>query len=65
VSLLELLDRERRYLARLLGASGVTLLVGAIALLLAAGTLILGGARWIDMPRVAPFLFWLGIAGIV
>jgi hypothetical protein len=65
VNLLQLLDRERRYLARLLNASGVTLLLGAIALLLAVGTLLLGGARWLAMPRMAPFVFWLGAVVVV
>jgi hypothetical protein len=47
MSLLELVERERRALARLLNASGFTLLLGAIGAVLAAGALILGSARWL------------------
>ncbi|HEX9565378.1 MAG TPA: hypothetical protein VF981_15460, partial [Gemmatimonadaceae bacterium] len=65
MSLIELLERERRALARLLGVSGATLLIGAGALLLAAGALLLGGARWLALPRVSPFLLWLLVVGLI
>jgi uncharacterized membrane protein len=65
MSLLELVERERRALARLLNASGFTLLLGAIGAVLAAGALILGSARWLSLPRPVPFLLWLAAIALV
>src|SRR5689334_20101578 len=59
MSLIELVERERRALARLLNASGATLVFGSIGALLAVGALILGSARWLSLPRPVPFLLWL------
>ncbi|NUQ12484.1 MAG: hypothetical protein HUU26_09205, partial [Gemmatimonadaceae bacterium] len=60
MSLFDLIDRERRALARLLNASGATLVIGAVGLVLALGGLALGSARWLALPRPTPFLLWAG-----
>ena len=65
MSLIELIERERRALARLLNASGATLLLGAIGALLAAGALILGSARWLSLPRPMPILLWMAAIGLI
>jgi len=65
MSLVELLERERRALARLLGASGVALVAGSLTLVLALGALALGGSRWLSLPRLSPFLLWLLAIGVV
>ncbi|HWP71825.1 MAG TPA: hypothetical protein VNM36_12010, partial [Gemmatimonadaceae bacterium] len=65
MSLIELIERERRALARLLNASGATLVIGAVGALLALGALALGSARWLSLPRVVPFLAWGGAIALV
>src|SRR5438552_3626533 len=59
MTVVELVDRERARLGRLHLALGVALAVGATAILLAAGAWIFGNARWLVLPRSAPFLLWL------
>ncbi|AHG90514.1 hypothetical protein J421_2977 [Gemmatirosa kalamazoonensis] len=55
----ELVGREQRRLrARLLVAGGA-LGAAAIGALVAVGGLALGGARWLDLPRVVPVVLWL------
>ena len=65
MSLLDLVERERRALARLLNASGATLLVGAVGAVLAVGAIVLGSARWLSLPRLVPFVLWAGAVGVV
>ncbi|HEX6317131.1 MAG TPA: Ig-like domain-containing protein [Gemmatimonadaceae bacterium] len=65
MSLFELVERERRALARLLNTSGLALVIGAIGAVLAVGALALGSARWLSLPRVVPFLLWLVAAGLL
>jgi hypothetical protein len=65
MSLIELLERERRQVARLLGASAFGLTAGTVAALLALGALLLGSARWLALPRAAPVLLWLAVVGFV
>jgi hypothetical protein len=65
MSLIELIERERRALARLLNASGASLVIGAIGALLAAGALLLGSARWLWLPRPVPLLLWASALGLV
>jgi hypothetical protein len=65
MSLIELIERERRALARLLNASGATLVIGAVGALLALGALALGSARWLSLPRLVPFLAWGGAIALV
>jgi hypothetical protein len=59
MTVLELVDRERARLRRLHVLVGVALAIGATCLVLAAGASILGGARWMSLPRPVPFLVWL------
>ncbi|HSA54894.1 MAG TPA: hypothetical protein VLE53_04280, partial [Gemmatimonadaceae bacterium] len=65
MNLVELLERERRGVARLLGTSGAVLTLGAVAAVLALGTLLLGGARWLALPRPVPIVLWLAVAALV
>lgn len=65
MSLFDLVERERRSLARLLNASGATMVIGAVGVVLALGGLALGSARWLALPRLTPFLLWLGTIGVV
>lgn len=65
MSLLDLIERERRALARLLNTSGATLVVGAVGALLALGAISLGSARWLSLPRPVPFLLWVGAFAVV
>ncbi|MHB1222874.1 MAG: hypothetical protein ACYC2G_02325 [Gemmatimonadaceae bacterium] len=51
--------RERGTLRTLVLAGGAAVGLAAGALLLAAGTAILGGGRWITLPAVLPFVVWL------
>ncbi|HMA25592.1 MAG TPA: Ig-like domain-containing protein, partial [Gemmatimonadaceae bacterium] len=59
MTVLELVDRECARLRRMHMAAGVALAVGATCLLLALGAYVLGGARWMSLPRGVPFLVWL------
>ena len=58
----DLVNRERGRLSRLIAAAGGAAAVGLAALLLAGGVLLLGRARWIDLPRAVPFAIWLAVA---
>src|SRR5688572_10178903 len=62
MTVIDLVDRERGRLSRLIAAAGGAAAVGLAAVLLAAGVLLLGRARWIDLPRVVPFVIWLAVA---
>jgi len=57
----DLVNRERGRLSRLIAAAGGAAAVGCGALLLAVGVVLLGRARWIDLPRVLPFVIWLAV----
>ncbi|HEX4933576.1 MAG TPA: hypothetical protein VFV33_10390, partial [Gemmatimonadaceae bacterium] len=58
MTLFDLVERERRGVARQLTAGGVALVLAAVSLVLLAATLTLGDARWLTLPRLAPFLGW-------
>ncbi|HEX5073745.1 MAG TPA: hypothetical protein VFW03_11085 [Gemmatimonadaceae bacterium] len=62
MTVIDLVDRERGRISRLIAAAGGAAAVGLAALLLAAGVVLLGRARWIDLPRVVPFVVWLAVA---
>jgi hypothetical protein len=62
MTVIDLVNRERGRLSRLIAAAGGAAAVGLGALLLAAGVVALGRARWIDLPRVVPFAVWLAVA---
>src|SRR5262245_59671727 len=61
MTVLELVDRERARLRRLHVLVGVALAIGATCLVLAIGASLLGGARWMSLPRPVPFLVWLAL----
>lgn len=64
MTVLQLVDRERSAQRRLLGAAGVLAGLAAIALLIAAGAVALGSARWITRPAV-PLVLWSVALGLV
>jgi hypothetical protein len=61
---LELVERERLRLRRLHVVAGASLALAITFTALALGVLVLGDARWIALPRSAPFLVWLLVAGL-
>jgi len=64
MTLLDLVERERRGLARLTSTMVATAIVAAIAIAVAVGVYWLGGARWLALPRILPFLFWALVIGL-
>ncbi|MBV6521613.1 MAG: hypothetical protein MNPFHGCM_01756 [Gemmatimonadaceae bacterium] len=65
MTLFDLVDRERRGLARLTSAAVLTVLVAVVTVAVAAAVYWLGGARWLELPRVLPFTLWAIVIGIV
>lgn len=60
-----LVDRERQRLRRAELVAGALLAVGALALGVALGAILLGGARWLSLPRGVPFVIWLAVAVVL
>jgi hypothetical protein len=54
-----LIDRERRFVRRQELLAGVLFGVGVAALMLGLGAALLGGARWLVLPRAVPLFVWL------
>ncbi|HKH91526.1 MAG TPA: hypothetical protein VKA54_06970 [Gemmatimonadaceae bacterium] len=63
MTLHELVERERRQIRRRELVSGGLFGAGAAALILAIGAGVLGGARWLALPRIVPFLVWIVVLG--
>ncbi|HEY7235599.1 MAG TPA: hypothetical protein VH539_15705, partial [Gemmatimonadaceae bacterium] len=61
---LEFVERERTRLRRLHIVAGASLALAMTFSVLALGVLLLGNARWIALPRSAPFAVWLVIGGL-
>ena len=61
MTVIDLVNRERGRISRLIAAAGGAAAIGLAALFLAAGVVLLGRARWIDLPRVVPFVVWLAV----
>ena len=59
----ERLLAERTRLRTLILAAGGAAVVALAALVLGAGTAVLGGARWISLPAAAPFVVWVLVLG--
>src|SRR5690349_17492171 len=59
---LEFVERERARLRRLHIIAGASLALAITFTALALAVLLLGNARWIALPRSAPFAVWLLIA---
>jgi hypothetical protein len=64
MTILELVERERTRLRRMYVIGGLGLTLGATGVVLSLGTLALGSARWISLPRGVPFLVWLVVAAV-
>ena len=58
MTIFELIARERGRVARLLRAEAWTRAAVALLAALTLGALLLGGSRWIELPRVVPFAVW-------
>ncbi len=65
MTLFDLVDRERRGLARLTSTTVATGIVAVAAIAIAGGVFWLGGARWLELPRVLPFALWGLVIGLV
>jgi hypothetical protein len=61
---LEFVERERARLRRLHIIAGASLALAVTFAVLALGVLLLGNARWIALPRSAPFVVWL-VVGVL
>jgi hypothetical protein len=62
MTVIDLVERERRGVMRLIATAGAGAVLAAVAVILAAGVLVLGRARWMELPRLVPFAFWAGAA---
>lgn len=60
-----LVDRERRGVQRAEVLAGVLLAAGAVALGVGLGAILLGGARWLALPRGVPLAIWFVLAGLL
>ena len=58
MTLYDLVERERRHVRGREVIAGALLVGGAAALIIALGAGLLGGARWLSLPRVLPFVVW-------
>ncbi len=58
MSIFDLIARERSRVAQLVRAQAWTRAAVALVAALTLGALLLGGSRWIALPRVVPFLVW-------
>lgn len=58
MTLLDLVERERKGIARHLTTGGVALIATAVVAVLLAATLLLGDSRWLSLPRLTPFIGW-------
>jgi hypothetical protein len=63
MTLHELVERERRHVRRREVVTGLLLGLGAAAVIVAVGAGVLGGARWLALPRITPFFVWLIVLG--
>jgi hypothetical protein len=65
VTVLELVDRERSSLSRIVALWGAALAVAAVATVLATVAAVLDGGRWMAMPAAMPFLAWFAAVMVV
>ncbi|MHB1864524.1 MAG: hypothetical protein ACYCVL_16375, partial [Gemmatimonadaceae bacterium] len=63
MTIVELVERERRRLRWLELAAGAALGATVVCGLAAAGVLLLGNARWLALPRAMPLLVWVLLVG--
>jgi hypothetical protein len=62
VTVAEFVERERTRLRRTHLVTAVALIAAATSAVIAVGVLVLGGSRWLSLPRAAPFVVWLVLA---
>lgn len=58
MTLLEIVERERRGIAQRLGVASGGWVLAAASAVMVAGALALGGSRWLTLPRGLPFVVW-------
>ena len=58
MTIAQIIDRERASLRRLHVAAGIAVAVAGTMTILALASLLLGGARWMSLPRAVPFVVW-------
>ena len=63
MTIVELVERERRGLRWLELAAGAALGATVVCGLVAGGALLLGHARWLALPRAVPLLVWVLLVG--
>jgi len=63
MTLLDIVERERRKVARHLGVASVAWVIAGVLTVLLVATFTLGNARWLALPRIAPFAVWLVAVG--
>ena len=64
MTLLDIVERERKGVARRLRVASAAWVVSGVLLVLLIATRALGHARWLALPRIAPFVVWaLVVAG--
>jgi hypothetical protein len=62
VTVAEFVERERARLRRAHLVTAVALVAAATSAVVALGVLVLGGSRWLSLPRATPFMVWLALA---
>jgi len=62
MSLVEVVERQRRDVRRLALATACASGVGVTCGLLLTGAVLLGNARWMTLPRGVPLMIWLAVA---
>jgi len=63
MTLYELVERERHHVRRREVVTGLLLGAGVAAVIVAVGAGVLGGARWLTLPRIMPFFVWAVVVG--
>ncbi|MBL8984411.1 MAG: hypothetical protein JNL26_19655, partial [Gemmatimonadetes bacterium] len=67
MTLTDIIDRERRGVARHLTAASTAWVLTAVLVVLAAAALTMADGRWLALPRPIPFLAWglaIGVASL-
>jgi hypothetical protein len=62
VTVAEFVERERTRLRRAHLVTAIALLVAATSAVVALGILLLGGSRWLSLPRAMPLVVWVVLA---
>ena len=64
MTIFELVARERARVARWVRLGWLLRVAVAVVLALTAGALLLGGARWLALPRLVPFAIWVAAVAL-